>query len=407
MRKTKAALSSSYLILLACIFVFSLGQFHRASGAVFGPILIDENGFSATALGALVATMFAATLLFQVPAGIALDRFGPHKVLIWAIWLVTLGTTIFAVAPLLQEQTMEALVVSRFCLGAGLAATGAGVQLALAHYLPARDYGYASGLLVTLGGIGGLLGTWPLAAALAVFPWVVVFGTAAMASALLVGLVARGLPRAQPNASPATARGVSMIVLLRNKNVQAILCMGAVTYAPIVTITGLWGGPYLQDVHGLAAETTGQVLMFLFATTIAAGFVFGHADRLGFRRRGIILGAAVLSAGALAVLAVMEPSTGVAVALLGASIFFQQFYIPLGVQLRDAVPGDALGRANSLLMITSIGAIPILQICFGAFLDFAQSMGLTLTDGYRLAFGGMALLIASVSIFYLARYRET
>lgn len=407
MPENKTATSSSHLILFVCLCVFSIGQFHRASGAVFGPILIASNGISTTALGTLVASMFAATLLFQVPAGIALDRFGPRKVLIWAIGLVTLGTMIFAVAPFTLHRSMNGLFLSRICLGAGLAATGASVQLVLAQYLPAKDYGFNSGLLVSLGGVGGLLGTWPLATALIEFPWYVVFGFVSLASALLIALVALGLPKAQANIFPRRTSNSSLFSLLRSKNMRAILCMGAITYAPIVTITGLWGGPYLQYVHGLSPETTGQALMLLFATTIAAGLVFGRVDRIGHGRRGVIIGSAFASAFSLATLAMTQASTGLALCLLGASVFFQQFYIPLGVQLRDAVAAEVLGRANSLLMLTSIGTIPVMQICFGAVLDVGQFMGLMQIDTYRLAFGSMALLIAFITVLYSAQHRKT
>ncbi len=87
--------------------------------------------------------MFAATLVSQAPAGVALDRFGPRRVLQWALALVTLGTALFAVAPDMNEAAWPAVLVAHVLIDAGLAATGASVQMALAQNMPSGDYGYA------------------------------------------------------------------------------------------------------------------------------------------------------------------------------------------------------------------------------------------------------------------------
>ena len=84
------------VVLFACVGVFALGQFHRASGSVFTPILMDHFVVSAATIGGLVSAMFFATILSQVPFGYVLDRVGPRIVLTWCILLIALGTALFA-----------------------------------------------------------------------------------------------------------------------------------------------------------------------------------------------------------------------------------------------------------------------------------------------------------------------
>ncbi|MCG7492779.1 MFS transporter [Thalassobius sp. Cn5-15] len=388
-------------LLVACISVFALGQFQRASGSVFGPVLTETLSIPATALGVLVAAMFAATLVSQAPAGVALDRFGPRHVLLYALALVALGTALFAIAPDLNNGTWPTLILARVLIGAGLAATGASVQMALAQNLPSGDYGYASGLLVTLGGIGGLVGTWPLAVALESFSWRLVFGVGAGLAVFVMIIVSTLLPDAKPASPDHTHSDISFFALLRGRKLRGVLCLGAVTYAPIVTITGLWGGPYLQDVHGLSPETSGQALMGLFATTIAAGFVFGRIDRIGRGRSGVVLLTALGSATCLVTLALLpSPPVWAALILMGGSVFLQQFYIPLGVQLRDAVPAAAFGRANALKLLIATGAIPVMQTAFGLVLDLARGIGVTEENAFQIAFGCMAAVIGAALIGY-------
>ncbi|MEM1302059.1 MAG: MFS transporter [Pseudomonadota bacterium] len=402
--KTSPA-SNTLTLLVACISVFALGQFQRASGSVFGPVLTGTLNFPASALGVLVATMFAATLLSQAPAGAALDRFGPRHVLLWALALVALGTALFAIAPCMNTGAWPTLILARILIGAGLAATGAGVQMALAQNLPSEDYGYASGLMVTLGGIGGLVGTWPLAVALENFSWSLVFSVGAGLAVLVMIIVSTLVPHRTPASTDHTPSKIGFSSLIKDRKLRGVLCLGAVTYAPIVTITGLWGGPYLQEVHGLSPEVSGQALMCLFATTIAAGFMFGRLDRIGRGRNTVILLAAVGSTTCLATLALLpSPPVWAALLLIGGSVFLQQFYIPLGVQLRDAVPATVFGRANALKLLIATGAIPIMQTAFGLIVDLGRALGLTDENVFQFAFGCMACVIGLALIGYWQLY---
>ena len=83
MCRAQTAPSATLPILAACIAVFALGQFQRAAGGVFGPVLTERIGLSPTALGLLVGAVFLANLVTQAPAGVALDRHGPRRVLCW------------------------------------------------------------------------------------------------------------------------------------------------------------------------------------------------------------------------------------------------------------------------------------------------------------------------------------
>lgn len=342
--------------------------------------------------------MFFATILAQVPFGMALDKKGPRIVLGFCILVIAIGTVTFAFA-----GSFQWMLVSRILIGIGLAAMGAATHVIIARNFSGRDFGYVSGLVVTLGGIGGLLGTYPLAFALERVSWSLVFSGVACATLLLASVVFRavnsGATKAE-QADPDTANQ-GFLTLLSQSEFLKILVLGAVTYAPITAITGLWGGPYLQDVTGLSPEQAGAVLLLFFAATIAAGYVFGLLDRRAKSRKRVILFSAGLSGLTLVVLAGMNTSSPqVSIALLLAMIFLQQFYIPLGAHMRRAIPDHMLARASALLSLVSVAAIPAMQLGFGAVLDVAANTGLDVQSQYRIAFGLMGVLILICSSVY-------
>ncbi|MCK0095494.1 MFS transporter [Yoonia sp. F2084L] len=386
-------------VLFVCVAIFALGQFHRASGGVFTPILMDRFALSAATVGGLVSAMFFATIVSQVPFGVALDRIGPRIVLSVCILIIALGTGGFAIA-----DSFDVAVVSRVLIGIGLAAMGAATHVIIARNFITKDFGYISGLVVTLGGIGGLLGTYPLAVALERLPWGAVFGTVAVLTMLLAGGVFRAItpgPATPADTTTTEARG-GYLTLLRQPEFLKILVLGTVTFAPITTITGLWGGPFLQDVTGLTAEQSGAVLLLLFSATIVAGYVFGLLDRNAASRRALIGVAFSVSALSLfALAAIDEPPAGLAIALLVIMVFCQQFYIPLGAHMRRSVPDDLLGRASTLLSLVSVAAIPLMQLAFGEILDATARWEFTVTDQYRMAFGAMGALILVSGLVYM------
>lgn len=387
------------IVLLVCVAIFALGQFHRASGAVFTPILMDRFALSAATIGGLVSAMFFATIMAQLPFGVALDRIGPRIVLSACIFVIACGTGVFAIA-----GRFETAVMSRVLIGIGLAAMGAATHVIIARNFVARDFGYISGLVVTLGGVGGLLGTYPLAIALERLPWMTVFGLVALLTVLLAWAVLQAVAPGvtEPQQQQDNREKGGYLMLLRQPEFLKILVLGAVTYAPITTITGLWGGPFLQDVAGFSAEQSGAVLLLLFSATIAAGYVFGRLDRKLASRRALICGGFGISALSLFALAAMDrPSAFVAVTLLVIMVFCQQFYIPLGAHMRKTVADDQLGRASTVLSLVSVAAIPAMQIGFGAILDAGARMDLATVDQYRLAFGAMAGLILVAGLIYL------
>ena len=382
-------------VFAVCAAIFALGQFHRASGSVFTPIMIDRFALSAAAAGGLVSAMFLANVVSQVPFGAALDRWGIRPVLLLSMLTIAFGTLVFAIA-----DSYPGALVARVIIGLGMGAMGAASHVIIARSFPAADFGYVSGLVVTVGGIGGLSGTFPLAFALERLPWPQVFGAAAVA-AVVLALLIRKVVTAEAAPDSGQGEDSGFRTLLKSRDFRLIVVMSAVTYAPIVTISGLWGGPYLQDVAGLSASAAGAVLMMFYAATLCAGTVFALLDRHARSRRRVILCAAGTSVASLWVLAALpEPPVALAVGLLVLMVVSQQFYIGLGAHMRQVVPLSMLGRASSLVVLVGVAGIPAMQTGFGAVLDLAAALGWSDADRYRLAFATMGCAIFLAAVVY-------
>lgn len=391
------SIRSRWLIIVLCAAIFALGQFHRAAGSVFTPILIDRFEMSATVISGLVSVMFLAAVLTQIPLGAALDRYGPRRMLCLSVLVVAAGTGLFAVG-----TSYWTLLAGRIIIGFGTAVLSASTHVIVARTFPRREFGYVNGMIIMLGSSGGILGTYPLALALARFDWAWVFGTAAFAALALVFVIFRTVP-----ASPVPLQETTLdqpsgyLDLLRMSEIRKVLTLGLVTFAPMTTITGIWGGPFLQDALEFSAEKSGAVLLLLFGGSVVAAFLFGQLDRLISKRKTMILTAASTSSACLLLLALLpSPGPVVTVLLMFAVIFCQTFYIPLGAHMRKVVPLELVGRASILLSFAGVASIPIMQTGFGAILDLARTAGFDTADQFRFSFGAMGLAMAFCATFY-------
>ncbi len=394
-------------IVLFSALIFSVAQFHRAAGGIISPVLSEELQLTSTALGGIIGAMFIATVAMQVPAGIALDRYGVRRVVPFSLAISGFGSLLFA-----QAQDVQWLLFARVLLGIGFASLTAGAYLLFSRWFPQDRFATLSGWMVAIGGIGGLSGTYPLAESVALFGWRANFtamGVLILGVALLGFLTVRDAP---PDYRPSADRPASLRDTLRGyreifgtRDFLRILPLGLVTFAPITAIAGLWGGPYFRQIHGLNQAQTGLVLFSLFLATIVAGLVIGPLDRRFGTRKGVILCCAALSFCSLALLALWpQAPLAVAIGCLISMTFCQQFYLPLAAHNRALFADHFIGRASTLLTLVSVGGIPLLQSGFGVLLDLSRQYGLSDEQAYRLGFAAIAAcLLLGTAIYSTTR----
>ena len=390
-------------IVVFCALVFAIGQFHRAAGGSLSPVLMQEFSLSAATLGSVIGVMFIATMTMQIPAGMALDRFGPRRVLPVMLAFAGIGSIVFA-----RAVELEWVYAGRILLGIGFTSSSAAAHILFSRWFPQDRFAQVSGIMVAIGGVGGLAGTYPLATAVEVVGWrptLLAVGVFTLAIALLGGLTVRNAPPHVPRPVFQPAGWRSMITgfgeIFANRDFPKLLVMGMVAFAPITTVAGLWGGPYFRDVHGMSSQETGVVLFLLFLTTMVGGLLFGPLDRLLGTRKKVVLGGVAGSTLCFAVLATWDGvSSYAAAALLLMMTFCHNFYLTLFAHNRALVPDHLIGRASTLMSVAAVGGIPVLQSGFGYAVDWGRTSGMTDEASYQLGFLVMAVAVPLAALWY-------
>jgi MFS family permease len=317
-------------ILSAVSFTVALG-FGIVAPAI--PAFARQFGVSVAAAASVISAFALMRVVFALPAGRLVDRFGSRRVM-------TVGIAIVAVSSALAgfSQSFAQLLVLRGVGGLGSAMFSVSAQALLLASVPSDQRGRASGLYTggfLLGGItgpalGGLVAAWSLRAPFFLYGALLVVPA-------VIAMVALG-PVARPVTSRATA-GLreSLTVLAGALRSRAYRAVAAVNLADGFAVLGIRGAIiplFVRDSLHRPATWTGIGFLVFAALNGAALLPAGRvADTLG--RRPVMVAGCAISAAGLLMLAVLPAGLWAylgALAVAGA-----------GSGLLDVAPAAMLG----------------------------------------------------------------
>jgi predicted MFS family arabinose efflux permease len=266
-----------------------------------------------------------------------------------------------------------------------------------------------------VGFLGGIAATAPLGLATEALGWRGAFTAMAAVcglSALLVFLLVRDAPPGHPfhDRTPDPVGTVlrGYLEVLRLREVRYVAAMSFTTFAALLSVLGLWAGPYLNDVHGLDTVTRGNVLLVMAIAGMVGSFAYGPADRLLNSRKRVIQCGSALSIALLLALAALPGLGLAAVTVLFALFCLIVPFSPVVVShTRSLLPDRLVGRGMTTVnMVVFIGVF-LIQWATGLLVDAfpKTAAGTAPEDAYRAVFGFLACAMA-VSLVLYSRARD-
>lgn len=303
-------------------FVFFFAFLHRVAPGVIVKEIMQAFGATGEIVGLLSAMYFYSYAAFMIPAGVLIDGFGVRRVVAAGSAVMALGSLAMGLA-----ASQGALMTGNFLVGAGATVTFIGCLKIAADWFPPSHFGTLSAVTATVGILGALGGTLPLAALVALAGWrgaFTVIAALTLAGAAACFLFVRDHP---PGASAATAappslghvlRGVAKV--LANRHTWPPFLAFFFFYAAIGNLM-LWAVPFLHDIYGLTTtKAAGYASLVAFALLFSAPLTGYLSDRVLRRRKlpyTVLSGCFFVFWAALALTAGTLPLWGVAALLFG------------------------------------------------------------------------------------------
>ncbi len=398
-----SVMSAILLVGVLCA-IHTMSQFLRTSIGVIAPDIALEVGLTASGIGLLSSSFFFSFAATQVPLGVAIDRFGPRLVLLVSTGIAVAGTIVFATA-----KSPEIMVLGRVITGIGCASFFIAPLTIYSRWFPPERFSTVVGIQLGLSALGMLGATAPLAYATAAFGWRETFLATAGLTALIgiaVYAIARDYP---PGVVPPrrhetlmeTIRGLAVVA--RTPSVPRLFVMHFSSFSIMVTVLGLWGGPYLAHVYGHDLGRRGELLFVLATANVLANFVWGPADRLFMSYKRPVIGGAVVTVLLLAAIAWAGKLEGwTLVAWFIAFGISTAYTAVLTAHGRSLFPPELVGRGLTLLNLGTMSGVFVLQFMTGLVIDlFPARDGVYPVEAYRAVFALLALVLAAATVIYL------
>lgn len=391
------------LPMLAAITIVS--QFFRTSLGVIAPELIQDLSLSPAMLGLANGSFYIALFVAQIPVGILFDRIGTRRTVAWLTGIAVAGALLHAVA-----RNGEELVAARLLLGLGCGGSFMGAVMLSSRWYGGDRLSMVLSWVFSLSQIGTLLAATPLAASADLFGWRWTFAGTAIVTGLtgaVFYLLVRDDPPGRP-VPPPSKEGLGdimrgLMAVWKTPHLSRILAVHTFAYASQSTVLGLWGGPYLHDIHGLDAVGRGNVLLAMGAAQIAGILSFGPLDRLFNTRKWLVAAGSAGTISVLMTLALLKgPPAWLAIFLLVLLCYVTTYSLVIVAHGRSLFPDHLAGRGITTVNLAQVFGCAFLPVTTGAIVNAFPGSGAGYAeDAYRLAFGFIALCLALGCAWYL------
>ena len=390
-----------YIMLVLCA-GYTVSQFLRTSIGVLSPNMMNDFNINPNDMGLLGGVFFLSFAIFQIPAGILIDRFGPRKVMSSVIIFAVLGSIIFALS-----NSFYSLLIGRIFMGLGCSICLMGSLVLITRWRDTNQFSKLAGIILAVGGIGGLLATTPLSYFSELYGWRLSFWLAAVVTFFVMLLYYFELEDRDKglfiNKKNKLISPKNLFFVLKERNFKFMIPMSLMSYSSLVVILGLWGAPYLKDIHGLDSIERGKILMLMAISWNIGSFVFGRLRSIfGSYKRVVIFG----SIGVIFLLFVLSFISNInstylyiLFCILG---FFGAFSVALISHYQVLFDKEYMGRALSTANFFNFGGVFFIQWLTGKiiFIMGGNSSGAPI-EAYRSAFLFVAILLLVSLCIYL------
>jgi MFS family permease len=396
--KTESRLvSAAALAWFFCALFYFYQYVLRSAPAVMIPELTASYGLSAAGIASLIGVFYYGYAIFSLVSGVAMDQLGPRAVVPVAAALVAFGSLLFGSG----NATLG--YVGRFLQGTGGVFSLIGAVYIVSTQFPASRAATLIGATQMFGMAGGSAGQFLVGPAIARgLPWHQFWLSMALVGFVLAGVLLFYIPPAKKKPAKTdwartAASGIGTVFF----NPQSILCglIAALLFFPTTIFDMVWGVRYLQEGHGVDYS-----LAVLRSASVPFGWIIGCpllgalSDRIG-RRKPVIIGAAAVLLGALALILFSPPDTFPPYSLgLVAGIASGAAMIPYTV-IKEANRPELGGTATGVVNFINFTLTALLGPVFARLLMHMSGGGARTLVHYQLTFQpllygvGLAILL--------------
>jgi MFS family permease len=279
---------------LGCVFYF-YEFLLQVSPSVMGNELMRDFGITGQTLGFLSGIYYYSYSPMQLPCGMLMDRFGPHRILTIATLICAISTIAFGVT-----DSLFMAASARFMIGLGSAFAAVGSMKLASNWFAPEKFPLLTGLMVTIGMLGAISGETPLALLVDAYGWrhtMSIMGIIGLFLAALIFLIAKDYPNSKVIKQPGEAAKqapllTSLSAIFKNCQLWLVAIYGGLMYMATPVFCGLWGVPFLMYKMEIAKPAAAHYISLVLIGWAIASPLWGiYSNRIGLRKPPMYIGA--------------------------------------------------------------------------------------------------------------------
>jgi len=287
------SLSTAYFIFFLAASFYLYEFILQVAPSVMAESMMKTFGVTGEGFGFISAFYFYAYAPTQLPAGVLYDRYGPRKLMTFAIILCALGSAFFA-----STDSVFTACIGRFLIGIGSAFSFIGVLVLLSRWFPPHYFAIFAGIAQLMSSVGAMFGEMPLAALINQVGWRNASFILSAVGFILAGffwLFIRDYPHQKSQTVPdhyLRDEWKRLVAVCKHAHTWIIGSYAFAIWTPIAVFAALWGVPYLQEKYQVSVvAASGLCSMIWLGIGIGSPLLGWISDRIESRRIALIISA--------------------------------------------------------------------------------------------------------------------
>lgn len=363
--------ASAYIIFLLAASFYLYEFVLQVAPSVMADSMMKTFHVGAAGFGIVSAFYFYAYAPMQLPAGLLFDRYGPRKLMTFALVLCAVGSFFFA-----STDSLLTAALGRFLIGIGSAFSFIGVLVLVSRWFPPQQFALLAGIAQLMSSVGAMFGEVPLAALIDLTGWRAasfILAFIGLCLALLLWTVIRDFP-GQTTQVPSKRQFKDewrRLVTVCSRSYTWITGAYACTiWTPIAVFAALWGVPYLQQKYQTSVLVASSLCSMIWLGIGIGSPLFGwFSDRIESRRIALLASAVLGLFATIFLLYIPGISAGwmyVILFILGLGASGQTVSFAV---VKDNNPSELVGTASGFNNLSVLIGGAVFQPLVGLFLQ--------------------------------------
>lgn len=291
--KRASSLLTAYFIFFLAASFYLYEFILQVAPSVMAIPMMKTFGVTGEGFGFISAFYFYAYAPTQLPAGVLYDRYGPRKLMTFAIILCAFGSAFFA-----STDSVFTACMGRFLIGIGSAFSFIGVLVLISRWFPPHYFAILAGVAQLMSSVGAMFGEVPLAYLIENVGWrkaSFILAFIGFILAIFFWLFIRDYPHQKNQIIPEhylRDEWKRLVAVCKHPHTWVIGGYAFAIWTPIAVFAALWGVPYLQEKFQIGVvAASGLCSMIWIGIGIGSPLLGWLSDKIESRRIALIISA--------------------------------------------------------------------------------------------------------------------